>query len=160
MPWSRSSVPVGAEREKYQKICWVRESAPEREVVAKIKALFSWGPSHQVKFYYACGRHLREATLQDVENANSWDCAAVRALMGSGSLYVCKESYVISSSSSSSDEEIKPKVMYGIGIFLKQEVKAWNVHCFGARVNNLLRTGSSHNTPNQVRIFNLWTGDR
>lgn len=77
----------------------MRESAPEKEVISKIKALFSWGPSYRVKFYNASGRQLREATLRDVENAESWDCAAVLALMGSGSLYVCKDNLNVSSSS-------------------------------------------------------------
>ena len=39
---------------------------------------------------YASGRHLRPASLKDVENATSWDCNAIKALMGSGCLYVCK----------------------------------------------------------------------
>ena len=115
MPWSRSSVPVGADREQLQKICWVRESATEREVITKIKALFSWGPAQRVKFYYASGRHLREASLKDLENASSWDCAAVRALMGSGSLYVCKES--LSLTSSSSEEETQPKVTVSVCVW-------------------------------------------
>ena len=39
---------------------------------------------------YSSGRHLRPATLRDVENSDSWDCETIKALMGNGCLYVAK----------------------------------------------------------------------
>ena len=44
---------------------------------------------------YASGRYLRKATLEDVQNAVLWDADTVKALMGSGSLYVCKVTYSV-----------------------------------------------------------------
>ncbi len=99
-------MPVGAEREKYQKILWLRESALETDVISKIKELFKW--DRDFEFMYASGRHLRSATLQDVENATSWDCSTIRALMGSGCLYVTegsKDYYDDYSDLSSGDED-------------------------------------------------------
>ena len=95
------SVPVGACREKHQKIMWLRESASETEVRSKIRDLFCWKSTSAVQFMYASGRHLRPSSLKDVENATSWDCNAIKALMGSGCLYVCKYE------DSSEEEEVR-----------------------------------------------------
>lgn len=90
MPYERSNVPIRTEKDKMLKGVWVNESAPEEEVKCKIRLAFGWKPSQRLKYLYASGRHLREATLEDIENADSWDCLTLKALMGAGCLYVAK----------------------------------------------------------------------
>ena len=80
---------------------------PHQNLLSKIRELFGWIPRCDIRFMYASGRHLRPATLDDVENAVSWDCETIRTLIGSGCLYVTKESDSILLSSSS-DEEPTP----------------------------------------------------
>lgn len=112
LPWPKTSVPVGEEREKYQKVLWLRESASEAVIKKKIKDLFNWHPEYEVEYMYASGRHLRPASLEDVENSTSWDFGTLRALMGNGCLYVTKMAKT-DVSSCSDDEEEKKKVIFG-----------------------------------------------
>ena len=99
MEYERSSTPVGAERESMMKSIWIRESANEDEVHWKICEAFDWDPSEEIRFMYSSGRHLRAASLRDIENSDSWDCETVKALMGNGCLYVAKADEKISSDS-------------------------------------------------------------
>ena len=64
------------------------------------------GIVHYKGYNIVSGRHLRPATLNDVENATSWDVDSLRALMGSGCLYVSRNarSNVISEDESDTDE--------------------------------------------------------
>ena len=52
--------------------------------------MLGWPNPKSVDFLYAQGKNLRKAELRDVENAEPWDLDALRALMGSGALYVFK----------------------------------------------------------------------
>ena len=93
MEYERSSTPVGSERESMMKSIWIRESANEDEVRWKICEAFNWEPFEEIRFMYSSGRHLRPATLRDVENSDSWDCETIKALMGNGCLYVAKADF-------------------------------------------------------------------
>ena len=98
-----SHAPVGAERESIMKAAWVRETASAEEVAKKIKEALGWNSLWDLQYMYSCGRYLRPATLEDVENATCWDITTVKALMGSGCLYVSRfaalESEVVKSNS-------------------------------------------------------------
>lgn len=101
-----NKTPTGAMRDSLTKNIWIRENANEEEVQGRIREAFNWGDEYKVQFMYANGRNLRQATLQDVENCEgSWDGETVRALMGSGCLYVLREGQVVDVSS---DESIPP----------------------------------------------------
>ena len=50
-----------------------------------------WTDGENMKFLHAQGKNLREAELSDIENADCWDMDTLRALMGTGALYVCNE---------------------------------------------------------------------
>lgn len=89
-----SKTPVGAARDSMMKSVWVRESAVADEVARKIREAFNWSDSSVIQYLYANGRYLRVANLEDVENADSWDSDAIRALMGSGCLYVVRRVHV------------------------------------------------------------------
>ena len=69
---------------------WIHESAVAEEVARKIREAFNWSDTTIVQYMYANGRYLRHADVKDVENTESWDSDAVRALMDSGCLYVVK----------------------------------------------------------------------
>ena len=86
----RTNTPTGSERNAFTRTIWVRETGTADDVEAKIKANFGWRHDCAIQFMYASGRHLRKATLDDIENATSWDVSTVRALMGNGCLYVVK----------------------------------------------------------------------
>ena len=83
-----TNVPVAAERESLMKTVWIRETASSTEVKQKIQEAFGWGALSDFEYMYVNGRYMRPATLEDVENAEEWDAESVRALMGSGCLYV------------------------------------------------------------------------
>lgn len=85
-----SKTPVGAVKEAMTKNVWIHESAVAEEVARKIREAFNWSDTTIVQYMYANGRYLRHADVKDVENTESWDSDAVRALMGSGCLYVVK----------------------------------------------------------------------
>lgn len=53
----------------------------------RIKEAFGWSSMWDLQFMYSSGR---QASLEDVENSSSWDLATVKALMGSGCLYVSR----------------------------------------------------------------------
>ncbi len=86
----RQNTPVGSERDKYTRSIWIRGSASASEIAVKIKESFCWSDAWDVSFQYVNGRYMRPASLDDVENATSWDAETVRALMGSGCLYVLR----------------------------------------------------------------------
>ena len=102
-----TKTPTGAVRESLTKNIWIRENANEEEVQARIREAFNWGDEYKVQFMYANGRNLRLATLQDVENCEGWDGETIRALMGSGCLYVLRE-HQLQVVDISSDESIPP----------------------------------------------------
>ena len=99
-----SSIPVGSERDQMQRVMWLPDNANEEQVKQKIKDEFGWDDSCDVKYMYACGRHIRPATLQDVQNADTWDCETIRVLMASGRLYVVKVDNVTHKSKWESEE--------------------------------------------------------
>ena len=83
--------PTGQEKESKTKNIWIRETALSWEIQRMIYDEFNWDSALWcLKYMYVCGRHLRPATLDDVENATSWDVGSLRALMGSGCLYVSR----------------------------------------------------------------------
>lgn len=84
------SVPVGIERESQMKTVWIRDKSSAQELADKIRESFGWSKLWSLQYMYSCGRHLRPATLDDVENAEEWDVETVRVLMGNGCLYVCR----------------------------------------------------------------------
>ena len=109
-----AKTPTGVVRESLTKNIWIRENANEEEVQGKILEAFNWSNEYKVQFMYAHGRNLRPATLQDVENCEgSWDAETIRALMGSGCLYVLRERQVVDISS---DESIPPALTTADGI--------------------------------------------
>ena len=75
--------------------------ASEEDIRLKINQAFGW---NDTEFLYAQGKNLRQASLCDVENSETWDFETVRALMGSGALYVLKKRQT-DSSNDFSDEE-------------------------------------------------------
>ena len=84
--------PTGFVRDSITRNIWIRENANQDEILGKIREAFNWSDECSVKFLYANGRNLRVATPKDVENCEgSWDGATVKALMGSGCLYVLRE---------------------------------------------------------------------
>ena len=83
-----SSTPVNCgDRAKEM---WVRADASAFNLQQQIKEKFEWSENQEFKYLYAQGKCLREAKLRDIENATSWDCETVKALMGNGFLYVSK----------------------------------------------------------------------
>lgn len=87
-----SKMPVGSLMQAMMKTVWMRENSFADEVTRKICETFSWDhDTSTIQYMYANGRYLRKASLEDVENADSWDSEAIRALMGSGCLYVVRQ---------------------------------------------------------------------
>ena len=110
-----TKTPTGALRESLTKNIWICENANEEEVQGRIREAFNWGNEYKVQFMYANGRNLRLATLQDVENCEgSWDGETIKALMGSGCLYVLRERQVVDISSDESIPPVSPKTAHGI----------------------------------------------
>ncbi len=91
------------DRERRMKEVWVRATADATEVQSRIREEWKWNSKQQIQYKYAQGKTLQPAKLGDVENADGWDCESVKALMGSGFLYISKESTVESSSSDSEE---------------------------------------------------------
>ena len=87
--------PTGSARVKMTRDVWLNVGASEIEVKTKIVQTFGW-KSMKIRFMYVQGKNLREASLSDVENSESWDLETVKALMGSGSLYVLKGEDIVS----------------------------------------------------------------
>ena len=90
LPWLRTNTLIGAEHEKYLKKVWAQESFSADGLRNQITRELGWPADQYFQYMYANGRHLRVAKLSDVENSASWDCKTLRALMGNGSLYLCK----------------------------------------------------------------------
>ena len=101
LPKPISCTPPPRDRDRWTREVWVRASASEEEVISKIQEAYQWKEREKPQFMYAQGKNLRSASLCDVEGADSWDAPTVRALMGSGNLYVLKGEAVDDSSSSS-----------------------------------------------------------
>ena len=82
---------MGGEREQKTKTIWVRGTASAKELSAKILEAFGWSEHiWSLSFQYANGRHMRPASLADIENSTSWDAETAKALMGTGCLYVVR----------------------------------------------------------------------
>ena len=81
--------------------------ASEEVAKEKVAAVLGWSNPNSVSYLYAQGKNLCKAELSDVEFAESWDLDTLRALMGSGALYVVKNPDLESSDSSdmSSDSD-------------------------------------------------------
>ena len=90
LPGPTTSVPGPRIRERLTKDVWVRVGASETEVREKVHEAFSWNTSDEAQYMYAQGKNLRPASLSDIEGADCWDLETVRALMGSGALYVLR----------------------------------------------------------------------
>jgi len=99
-----SSTPSGKEREKLTQDVWVRVDASEESIYKKIREAFAWDQSSTIKYMYVQGKCMRPASLDDIENADSWDFESVRALMGNGCLYVVQENKPVELLSTSSSE--------------------------------------------------------
>lgn len=84
----RKTTPTGALRSQLSHSIWIGKSASEEEVQKQIVEELG---CRTISFLYAQGKNLRQAQLSDVHNAESWDADTVRALMGSGALYVLKD---------------------------------------------------------------------
>lgn len=99
-----SSTPSGKEREKLTQDVWVRVDASEESIYKKIREAFAWDQSSTIKYMYVQGKCMRPASLDEIENADSWDFESVRALMGNGCLYVVQENKPVELMSTSSSE--------------------------------------------------------
>ncbi len=86
LPRMMSQIPVPSERRVHE--VWVRATSSGDEVAGKIQSVLGWKEKPQ--YLYAQGKNIRPASLSDVEGADSWDVQSIRALMGSGCLYVVK----------------------------------------------------------------------
>lgn len=86
----RNTTPIGSDRESMMKTIWIRETGSATDVEDKVRECFGWDHSFNLQFMYASGRNLRKATLDDIENATSWDVSTIRALMGNGYLYITR----------------------------------------------------------------------
>ena len=116
----RTNIPAGSERDSLTKSLWIQETATADDVEGKMKETFGWKHG-SLRYMYASGRYLRKATLDDIENATSWDVSTVRALMGNGCLYVTRipehhetEMCGLSSTSDSDDVEVSVYVCYHV----------------------------------------------
>lgn len=83
---------------------WVCVDASEESIYKKIREAFTWDQSSTIKYMYVQGKCMRPASLDDIENADSWDFESVRALMGNGCLYVVQENKPVELLSMSSSE--------------------------------------------------------
>ncbi len=97
LPRLMSQIPAPSER-RIQDV-WVRATANEDEVSERIRTSLEWKVA-KPRYLYAQGKNIRPG---DVEGADSWDFESIRALMGSGCLYVVKENV---SKSSDSETEV------------------------------------------------------
>ena len=104
LPKMLKRTPTGAYRDQLTHHLWININASEEETKEKIANMLGWPNPKSVDFLYAQGKNLRKAELRDVENAESWDLDTLRALMGSGALYVFKNPEFESSESEMSDD--------------------------------------------------------
>jgi hypothetical protein len=88
LPEFSNSTPTGVNRDKYTHHMWFSNSASDTEIKQQIMNETGWTSIDDVHYLYAQGRNLRVASLSDVENAECWDLDTLKALMGSGGLYV------------------------------------------------------------------------
>ena len=115
--------PTGSICEDMTQHVWLNLGAPDTEVEQAITTAFGWR-NRKIVFMYAQGKNLRVANLADVENSESWDLDTVRALMGSGSLYVAKGTLITAeetTESGISDEEImldNSKSRYNVSLIM------------------------------------------
>ena len=86
LPRMMSLIPAPSERRVHE--VWVRATASGDEVSGKIQSVLGWKEKPQ--YLYAQGKNIRPASLSDVEGADSWEVQSIRALMGTGCLYVVK----------------------------------------------------------------------
>ena len=78
--------PAGSNRDKLTYDLWINNNASQLDVKQQIIREVGWESVDNVFYLYAQGRNLRPAHLDD---ATSWDLESLKALMGSGALYVC-----------------------------------------------------------------------
>ena len=89
LPKMITHMPTAANRSRLTYHVWLNHNASEEEIREKIADKIGWTDGENIKFLYAQGNNLREAELSDIENADCWDMDTLRALMGTGALYVC-----------------------------------------------------------------------
>ena len=115
LPRMLKRTPTGSKRNQLTHHVWINVDASEEEARKRIADELGWQNPKSIEYHYAQGKNLRKAVLSDIENAESWDVDTLRALMGSGALYVVKSPELDSSDSDSSSDflsEIKPAVSY------------------------------------------------
>ena len=105
LPKMSKHTPTGTYRDQLTHYVWINLDASEEEAKEKIVDVLGWRYSRNIQYLYAQGKNLRKAMLSDVENAESWDLDTLRALMGSGALYVLKPPELESDSESNSDDD-------------------------------------------------------
>lgn len=76
---------TGALRDKMTHFIWLNCDASEGDVK---EVIMNEVGCSRVTYLYAQGKNLRFAKLSDIEHAENWDVETIKALMGSGSLYV------------------------------------------------------------------------
>lgn len=103
-----NKTPTGASRDQLTHHIWVNADASEDEVKDCIKACIGLADAASLQYLYAQGKNLRVANFSDVENCVSWDLESLRALMGSGALYVLNLPPQYSSGSESDTETTQP----------------------------------------------------
>lgn len=79
--------PSRESRESMTYYVWLNCNASAAEVKENI-AREVGVDKDSIVYLYAQGKNLRCASLEDIENADCWDVGTIRALMGSGSLYI------------------------------------------------------------------------
>ena len=120
LPKMSKHTPSGSYRDKLTYHVWINVGASEKETRESIVEVLGWQNPRNVEYLYAQGKNLRKAVLSDVENAVSWDMDTLRALMGSGALYVVKTPCMESSDSGScSDCDVPPRTSENITVSCK-----------------------------------------
>ena len=114
LPRMLKRTPTGSHRNQLTHHVWINVDASE-EARKRIADELGWQNPKSIEYLYAQGKNLCKAMLSDIENAESWNVDNLRALMGSGALYVVKSPELDSSDSDSSSDflsEIKPALSY------------------------------------------------
>ena len=111
-------VPENATRVPFRKVTtdlWLPVDAVASEVVRKLCNELGWPTDSTPKFKYAQGKNLRDATLSDVSGAEEWDFESLKALAGSGCLYVLKSAadttYTLSCEEADADTDNSDEVL-------------------------------------------------
>lgn len=102
LPRMLKHTPTGLHRNQLTHHVWINVDASEEEARKSIADELGWQNPKSIEYLYAQGKNLRKSVLSDIENAESWDVDTLRALMGSGALYVVQSPELGSSDSDSS----------------------------------------------------------